>query len=88
MIKDIKNDFEKEVYIKYIIYMEIPDCSESYDMFFRDMMKIYTNNDNLEFLSELYTPQDVEAARQSSINTSLKIADAIKEIYNNINKYV
>lgn len=88
MIKDIKNDFEKEVYIKYITYMEIPDCAESYDMFFRDMMKLYTNNDALVFLNELYTPQDVEAARQSSINVSFKIADAIKELYNNINKYV
>ena len=84
MIKDIKNDFEKEAYIKYITYMEIPDCIESYDMFFRDMMKIYTKNNALDFLSELYTPQDVEDARQSSINASFKIADAIKELNNNL----
>lgn len=84
MIKDIKNDFEKEVYIKYITYMEIPDCDKAYDMFFKDMMKLYNKNIELVFLDELYTPQDVEAARQSSIDTSFRIIDAISELNNNL----
>lgn len=88
MIKDIKNDFEREVYIKYITYMEIPDCAESYDMFFRDMMKIYNKNNSLVFLNELYTPQDVEDSRQSSINVSFKIVNVIKALDDKLKQYV
>ena len=81
---EITNDFEKEVYLKYIEYMEIPDCDKAYDMFFRDMMKLYNKNNELVFLTELYTPQDVEAARQSDISTSFKIIDAISELNYNL----
>lgn len=63
---EITNEFEKEVYLKYIEYMEIPDCDKAYDMFFRDVLKIYEPDITKYLNPNDYTPAQIEQYRTIS----------------------
>ena len=66
MINEITNEFEKEVYLKYIKYMEIPDCDKAYDMFFRDVIKTQDLRITPYLLETLYKPFDINTFREKS----------------------
>lgn len=83
---EITNEFEKEVYLKYIEYMEIPDCDKAYDMFFRDMMKVYNKNNISYLLDVLYYPKDIQGFRDVAEENHLYIHTAITLLNEHLNQ--
>ena len=81
---EITNDFEKEVYLKYIEYMEIPNCDKAYDMFFRDVLKT-CNPDITNYLNPNdYTPAQIEQYRVISDENGAFLALHFVKFYEKI----